>query len=276
MPYAPIVEPGTRCKLADCDPGETQRLEKNEARSRTEELAAEIEELQELMYAIKDTALLLVLQGMDTSGKDGAINRILSYINVQSCRTVAFKVPTADELSHDFLWRIHRHAPEVGGVTIFNRSHYEDVVVVRVHRLVPKEVWCERYERINEFEELLAESRTIVLKFFLHISEKEQEERLLAREQDPAKAWKLSANDWKERRLWEQYQEAYQDAVSKCSPRGAPWRIVPANHKWYRDLAVAEAIRDVLKPRKEGWLNQLEEMGKRARAEIEAFRKLQP
>ncbi|HTQ08650.1 MAG TPA: PPK2 family polyphosphate kinase, partial [Fimbriimonadaceae bacterium] len=240
--------------------------------ARLAKLAEEIEELQELMYAAKQTALLCVFQGRDTAGKDGAINRVLSYVNVQSTRVSYFKVPTAEEAAHDFLWRIHRQTPGVGGITMFNRSHYEDVIVVRVHKLVAKDVWKDRYDEINRFERLLTDSNTSILKFYLHISKDEQKERLLAREEDPTKAWKLSVGDWKERELWDDYTEAYEDALTKCSTKVAPWRIVPANHKWFRDLAIAEAIRDTLKPFRKQWMAHLESIGKAAKSELEAYR----
>jgi len=272
MAYAWIVEPGSKVKLDDYNPDHHDGLEKVDGQARLAKLAEEIEELQELMYAAKQTALLCVFQGRDTAGKDGAINRVLSYVNVQSTRVCYFKVPTAEEASHDFLWRIHRQTPGVGGITMFNRSHYEDVIVVRVHDLAPKEVWKERYDEINRFEQMLADSNTAILKFYLHISKDEQEERLRAREKDPTKAWKLSVGDWKERELWDEYTEAYEDALTKCSTRTAPWRIVPANHKWFRDLAVAEAIRDALKPYHKQWMEHLEEIGKKAKAELLAYR----
>jgi PPK2 family polyphosphate:nucleotide phosphotransferase len=272
MPFSHVVEPGSPVKLKSFDPDETKGLEKEGAKKKTDKLAEEIEQLQELMYAARDMALLLVFQGMDTSGKDGAINRVLKYVNVQSCRVVPFKVPSTEELAHDFLWRIHREAPETGGITLFNRSHYEDVLVVRVHELAPKEIWQERFDQINAFEKHLVDNKTTILKFFLHISKEEQEQRLLEREKDPTKAWKLSAGDWKERELWDHYQAAYEDAISKCSTKYAPWRIVPANHKWFRDLAIAEAIADTLRPFRKQWMKDLEEMGKKAMAEIEEYR----
>jgi len=272
MAYAWRVDPGSKVKLADFDPDHNAGLDKEQGKKRLADLAEEISELQELLYAARQHALLCVFQGRDTAGKDGAINKVLSYTNVQGCRVNYFKVPTPEELAHDFLWRVHRETPGRGGITLFNRSHYEDVVVVRVHDLAPKEVWKGRFDEINTFEALLTRSDTIVLKFYLHISKQEQEERLLAREKDPEKAWKLSVGDWKERDLWDQYTEAYEDALSKCSTEAAPWRIVAANHKWFRDLAVAEAIRDALKPHHKGWMTHLEEVGKKAKSELEAYR----
>ncbi len=272
MPHAWIVDPDSSVKLDDYDPDHHDGLDKEEAQTKLAHIAAEIEELQELMYAAKQTALLCVFQGRDTAGKDGAINRVLSYTNVQGCRVNYFKVPTLDEAAHDFLWRVHRETPGVGEIALFNRSHYEDVIVVRVHALAPKPVWKERYDEINRFEQLLCRSNTVIVKFYLHISKKEQEERLLAREQDDTKAWKLSVGDWKERELWDDYTEAYEDALKKCSTNVAPWRIVAANHKWFRDLAVAEAIRDALKPYRKGWMGHLEQVGKVAKSQLLAYR----
>lgn len=272
MPYAWTVKPGTKVDLDDYNPGHHGGLAKDEAHARLEKLAKEIAELQELMVAVRSTSLLVVLQARDTGGKDGAINRVLDYTNVQSVRVAAFKAPTPEELGHDFLWRIHRQTPEKGGIALFNRSHYEDVIAVRVHDLVPKKVWKARYEAINAFERLLVDADTLVVKLYLHISKEEQERRLLAREADPTKAWKLNVGDWKERELWDETQKAYEDALSKCSTDDAPWQIVPADHKWFRDLAVAEAIRDVLKPNRKVWQAELTKIGETAKAELEAYR----
>jgi PPK2 family polyphosphate:nucleotide phosphotransferase len=184
---------------------------------------------------------------------------------------VGFKAPTPQEAAHDFLWRVHQAAPAKGLLTIFNRSHYEDVLVGRVHELVPPEVWKRRYEQINQFESLLTACNTIVVKFYLHISKGEQEERLLARENDKDKAWKLSPTDWIERRYWDDYMAAYEDALSKCSTHAAPWYIVPANHKWFRNLAIAQTLVDTLRPHEQEWRAALEERG---RAALEALGKL--
>jgi PPK2 family polyphosphate:nucleotide phosphotransferase len=273
MSYAIQVEPGSKVDLSKLDPDHHAGLEKDEGRKLTEKLANEISELQTLMYAAKETSLLCVFQAMDTGGKDGAINKALSYLNVQSCRATYFKVPTPDEVAHDFLWRIHAQVPGRGGITLFNRSHYEDVLVVRVHELVPQKEWQRRFGQINEFERLLTSNETIILKFYLHISKEEQAERLQAREDDPLKSWKLSVQDWKEREFWDDYMRAYEDALSKCSTPHAPWLIVPANHKWYRDLAIAEAIAGALRPFRKRWTSDLEKAGKKALAEIDAYRK---
>lgn len=273
MKYSHRVKPGERVRLDDIETAETSGLSKEDAREKADLLGREMGELQELLFAAGDTALLIVLQGRDTSGKDGAIRSILNYTNVQSCRVAPFKVPTAEELSHDFLWRVHRQTPGKGGVVIFNRSHYEDVLVVRVHELVPEKVWRRRYEQINDFERLLTESGTVVLKFFLHIGKKEQEQRLLEREQEAVKAWKLSVDDWKERELWGDYTQAYEEALERCSTESAPWHIVCADHKWHRDLAIAECIVEALKPMKARWMESLEELGKVRRQELADYRK---
>ena len=228
--------------------------------------------MQALLYAASQNSLLIVLQGMDTSGKDGTVSSVLESVNPLGCRVWPFKTPTALELSHDFLWRVHDKVPERGMMTVFNRSHYEDVLIARVKELVPKSVWSKRYDQINEFEELLTESGTIILKFFLHISKEEQEERLLKREVDPEKAWKLSAGDWVERQYWDQYQAAYEAALTKCSTKAAPWTIVPADNKWYRDIAVAQWLVDTMEPYREGWLSSLEALGRTQLAEIELLR----
>lgn len=249
-----------------------ESVDKDQALAKTDELGRELSELQELLFYAGKQALLIVLQGMDTSGKDGTIRHLLNYSNVQSTRVAPFKVPTPSELSHDFLWRVHEQAPGKGSITVFNRSHYEDVLVVRVHDLAPKVVWRGRYEHINAFERLVADSGTLVLKFFLHISKDEQEQRLLEREQEVEKAWKLSVGDWKEREFWSDYQAAYEDAIGKCSSPDAPWFIVPANQKWYRNLAVTEAVVEALRPHRKGWLEALDGVGKKAKAELAAFR----
>lgn len=272
MAYAIKVKLGEKLNLSKVDSKQDGGLTKEQGQAKTAELAAKIADLEELMFATRKNSLLLVFQGRDTAGKDGAINRVISYVNVQSCRVSGFKVPTEEELAHDFLWRIHKETPGRGGISIFNRSHYEDVLVVRVHDIVPKEVWSARFDRINEFEKLLTDSGTIVLKFYLHISKEEQEERLLAREKDESKFWKLSAGDWKERELWDKYTVAYEDALSKCSPETAPWLIVPADRKWYRDLAVAEAVYSALEPHRERWSAALSEIGAKAKAELAAMR----
>jgi PPK2 family polyphosphate:nucleotide phosphotransferase len=241
------VEPGSKVKLEDIDPGFKDHHESH--KEAAEEIAQDqtkLRQLQELIYADGRCSLLLCLQGMDAGGKDGTINHILGAMNPQGCRVAAFKEPSAEELAHDFLWRIHRTTPARGEVVIFNRSHYEDVVVVRVHDLVPKAVWSRRYDRINAFEKGLLENRTHILKFYLHISKKEQLKRFEQRLDDPAKQWKISEADYKERKFWPDYMAAYEDALSRCSTEHAPWFVIPADHKWFRNLAVARIVVEYL------------------------------
>lgn len=272
MPFTHRVPPGSHVDLKDHDAGHTAGLDKAAGHARFTELNAELDALQEEMYAAGRNSVLMILQGMDTSGKDGAIRSVMANLNPQGCRVESFKVPTQHELAHDFLWRVHRVTPELGIFGVFNRSHYEDVLVARVHDLVPRHVWERRYEQINAFESLLAANGTIVLKFFLHISKKEQEERLVAREQEIGKAWKLSAGDWREREHWDAYQAAYQDALSRCSTDAAPWFVVPANKKWFRNLAITETLVETLRPFRPSWKQALEEMSRARLAELAAYR----
>lgn len=272
MSYAHKITGTKPVKLRDFDPEFDAGLNKEAGEAKLEKLSAELTRLQELLYAAGQHSVLIVLQGRDTSGKDGTIKTVMGPLNSLGCQVASFKVPTAEELAHDFLWRIHQQTPGKGEITVFNRSHYEDVLVVRVHKIVPDKVWRSRYVHINDFEKLLAESNTIVLKFYLHISKQEQEQRLLEREQDSTKYWKLSAGDWKERQYWNAYTAAYEDALNQCSTPHAPWFIVPANKKWFRNLAVAEAVVNALKPYEKQWMKSLEEIGQKSKAEIEAFR----
>ena len=272
MPYAFKIAPDSKVKLKDYDPQHNAGLDKQQGQKQFAQLNAELDVLQEELYAAAKHSVLMILQGMDTSGKDGAIRNVLLNVNPQGCRVESFKVPTEDELAHDFLWRVHRVAPRKGMLTVFNRSHYEDVLVVRVHELAPKQVWKARYDQINNFERLLAGSGTIILKFFLHISKDAQEQRLLAREQEIEKAWKLSAGDWRERAYWDEYQKAYEDVLSRCSSDVAPWYIVPADRKWYRNLAISEALVSALKGYQDEWRATLREMSERGRAELAALR----
>ena len=246
---------------------------KAKANARLEALGEELFELQDAMFGAKLNSVLVVLQGRDGGGKDGTIKNVVGYLNPRGVHVVSFGVPTELERQHDFLWRVHGHAPRLGAFSIFNRSHYEDVLVVRVHNLVPEKVWKERYGHIADFEELLAEHGTIVLKYFLHITKDEQEKRLLAREKDPRVAWKLNPTDWKERDYWDDYTEAYETAISRTAAKHAPWTVVPANAKWYRNLVVAESIVDALKGKKKAWESTLQEMGRKGREEIEKYRK---
>ena len=266
--FVHVVTPGTEVDLAAISPAPPDGVAKHEAAEAFDALAEELGELQELMFAANRHSLLIVLQGMDTSGKDGAIRHVLKDVNPAGCRVASFKQPTALDLAHDFLWRIHREAPERGQMVVFNRSHYEDVVVVRVKRLDPPEVWGARYDRINEFERLLTDAGTVVLKFFLHISPEEQAERLTAREKDVEKAWKLNAGDWVERRAWAAYMAAYEDAIARCSTETAPWHVVPADKKWFRNLAIVTTVVEALRPLKAGWLEILAARGEAELAEI--------
>jgi PPK2 family polyphosphate:nucleotide phosphotransferase len=273
MTYAHRLDGTRRIKLADFDPADDAGLKRTEAEKKTDKLIEELIELQELLYAARRQSLLIILQGRDTSGKDGVISHITGPLNSQSCSVASFKVPSEEELAHDFLWRIHKRTPQSGEIKIFNRSHYEDVLIVRVHNLVPRKIWRQRYKHINAFEQSLTDSSTIILKFYLHISKEEQEERLLAREKDATKSWKLSVGDWKEREYWDDYTAAYEAVLNKCSSRQAPWFIVPADKKWFRNLAVAEAIRDALAPFRTEWLDELEALGKKKKSEIEEYRR---
>jgi PPK2 family polyphosphate:nucleotide phosphotransferase len=266
------VVPGERVHLEKYDPADTRGLTKEEGRAILQELDRELAELQELLYAAGQHRVLLILQGMDTSGKDGTIKRVLKEVNPAGCHIMSFKSPTPTELAHDFLWRVHAKVPELGQLGVFNRSHYEDVLIVRVHKLVPDEVWRARYSQINHFERLLTETGTILIKCFLHISKAEQEERLLAREQDVTKAWKLSPGDWAERRLWDDYTAAYEDALRECSTSRAPWEIIPADKKWFRNIAVAQLLVEAMRPYRDGWLKHLDALGKEQVAALKAMR----
>ena len=274
MQLAWKVEEGSQVKLKDYDPDYIdEHTDPAMARAELEILGAELSELQELLAAAQHHSLLVVLQGMDASGKADTIFQVLSQVNPQGCEVLAFKAPTLRELAHDFLWRVHRGAPGRGVIGIFNRSHYEDVLIVRVHNLVPEKAWSQYYEAINDFEELLSQNDTIIVKFFLHISNEEQERRLLARQKDKTDAWKLSAADWAERTYWDDYQAAYEDALSKCSTDEAPWYIVPANQKWSRNLLVARTLVHTLRPYKDQWLDKLVVRGKQELARIEQMQK---
>jgi len=244
----PIQVPsGEKIRLKDFDPDYSGKFaDKGETKAENKKNIARLAELQEVMYAEGRHALLIILQALDAGGKDGTIKKVMSGVNPQGCRITSFKVPTPEELSHDFLWRIHQHVPPRGYIGIFNRSHYEDVLVVRVHNLVPKAVWRERYEHINNFEKLLADNGVTILKFFLHISKDEQKQRLQERLEDKSKNWKFNPGDLKERALWNDYMAAYEDAINKCNTPWAPWHIVPANKKWYRNLAISERLIEAL------------------------------
>ena len=263
---------GRKLRLDDISAEPPKGMTKEKAQKRFVSLAEEMFKLQDAMFGAKLHGVLVVLQGRDGAGKDGAIKHVVGQLNPRGVAVTSFGVPTLEERQHDFLWRVHRHAPRLGEFSIFNRSHYEDVLVVRVHDLVPKKLWKARYDHIADFEEMLAEHGTIVLKYFLHITREEQEQRLLDREKDPETAWKLNPNDWKERDHWDEYTEAYEEAISRTAAPHAPWTIVPANAKWYRNLVIAESIAAALSERRKDWRKKLEEMGRAGRAELEAYR----
>jgi PPK2 family polyphosphate:nucleotide phosphotransferase len=239
-----IVEPGTRVKLNEIDPSYKGKYESEaQALPAVSALLQTIDTLHYVMHAEKKNSLLIVLQGMDAGGKDGVVRRIVTGVNPAGCRVIGFKQPTAEELKHDFLWRVHQHVPGKGEVVIFNRSHYEDVLVVRVHQLAPAHVYSKRYDTINNFEQLLMqENDTMVLKFLLHISKEEQLMRFKHRLEDPTRRWKVSESDYKEREYWDDYIKAFEDMLHRTSTRHAPWFVIPSNHKWFRDLAVSQII----------------------------------
>jgi PPK2 family polyphosphate:nucleotide phosphotransferase len=272
MSEAHLVPPTAPFRLSEIATSADGGMDKEAGRARLAELQAELAELQEELYAAGTHSLLVILQGMDTSGKDGTIRGVLGAADPVGCRVESFKVPTEEELAHDFLWRVHRVVPRRGLITVFNRSHYEDVVVVRVLDLAPEEVWRPRFEQICHFESLLSASGTIILKFFLHISHDEQEERLLAREANPTKAWKLSAGDWRDRERWDDYQRAYEEAIERTSTAEAPWYVVPADRKWFRNVAVAEVLVRTLRAHQPAWRVRLERMSEAGRAEVQAYR----
>jgi PPK2 family polyphosphate:nucleotide phosphotransferase len=272
MAYAHKIAPGASVNLSNYDAAANGGMSKQEGVAKLAELSKQLDVLQEQLYAAGTHSVLIVLQGMDTSGKDGAIRSVFDAVDPQGCRVESFKVPTEEELAHDFLWRVHRVTPRKGMIGVFNRSHYEDVLVVRVHGLVPEPVWRARYEQINNFERLLADNSTIIRKFYLHISKGEQEQRLREREEDITKAWKLSAGDWRERQRWDEYTRAYEDALAKCSTDAAPWYVVPADRKWFRNLAIAETLIETLRPYQDDWSAALQKMSSERLAELAAYR----
>jgi PPK2 family polyphosphate:nucleotide phosphotransferase len=238
-----LLKPGTKVDLKHYDPDDTGHYKSsNDADDEIKSVLDELNKLQYLLYAQNKHALLVVLQGMDTSGKDGTIRKVMGGLSPLGVQVKAFKAPHEEELAHDYLWRVHQAVPRRGYVGIFNRSHYEDVLVVRVHNLVPAHVWKKRFEQINQFERILVENDVVVLKFFLHISKKEQKRRLEDRLNDPTRYWKFSLKDVEERKYWSDYRKAYEDALTKCNTEWAPWHIVPADHKWYRNLVVAKVM----------------------------------
>jgi PPK2 family polyphosphate:nucleotide phosphotransferase len=241
------VAPKRKLNLKDYDPDECGDYRKNDqgkdqAKGKTADLITQLDGLQERLYATGNRALLIVLQGMDTSGKDGTIKHVMSGVNPQGCRVATFKTPSNSELAHDFLWRVHHEAPPKGHIGIFNRSHYEDVLITRVHGWVSDKVATQRVDQIKEFEDLLYENGTTILKFFLHISKDEQKKRLRERIKDPEKRWKFNEGDLEERKLWKDYMRVFEDVLAATSTDHAPWYIVPSNRKWYRNLVVAAII----------------------------------
>jgi PPK2 family polyphosphate:nucleotide phosphotransferase len=243
MPKPRTFAPGRRISLDDIDPADTGKVTSKDSAAKQEANWLErLFDLQAKLSAESQQALLIVLQGLDAAGKDGTIRHVFAGVNPQACQVHGFKVPTPIEVAHDYLWRIHNACPPRGVIGIFNRSHYEDVLAVRVEKLVPEKVWSRRYEQINEFERMLTESGTRVLKFYLHISKKEQRARIMERLQDPSRNWKFSESDLDTRAKWKPYREAYDDALTFCNTKWAPWHVVPADHKWFRNLVIAETV----------------------------------
>ena len=236
------AEPGAKFRLEKFAPDDTYGVSKNHAEKAFPGHVEKLATLHDLLYAEHKRSLLIVLQGMDAAGKDGTIKHVMSGVNPQGCSVTSFKQPSARELDHDFLWRIHAAVPEKGNIGIFNRSQYEDVLIARVHNLVPRQVWKTRYSEINAFEKILTDNNVCILKFFLHMSSAEQEKRFRERLSDPRKNWKASAADFTERKFWDHYQAAYQDVISKCSTKEAPWYVIPSDHKWFRNFAVGEVV----------------------------------
>ena len=239
-----MVEPGTKVHLNKFETADTLGHKKDT--NALERNVRRLAELQHLLYADKHHALLIVLQALDAGGKDGTIRHVMSGANPQGCMVTSFKQPTPEEMDHDFLWRVHKAVPPRGYIGIFNRSHYEDVLIVRVHNLVPKNVWSKRYDEINSFEKMLTENDVVILKFFLHISKDEQLRRFQSRLSDASKKWKLSLPDFKEREHWDGYVAAYEDALTKCSTKHAPWYVIPSDHKWFRNFAISSIVNQTM------------------------------
>lgn len=259
---------GGKVSLAKIDTRAHGGLTKEESDARLAQVTSRLRELQELLYGAQQHSVLIVLQATDTGGKDGTIEHVMSGVNPQGCRVVSFKKPTEEDLLHDFLWRVHPHTPARGMMAIFNRSHYEDVLITRVHKMITPQVWRARYQHINAFEQMLVDANTIILKFFLHISREEQLSRLMDRENERDKRWKINAGDYTERELWDDYRRAFEDALEHCATKEAPWYVIPADRKWFRNLAVAEAIVEALEPHKSGWKRELLARGERAYGEL--------
>src|ERR687893_1652602 len=269
MSYALRCEGSQAVDLAAVDTRGDGGITKEAGKAELDALTKELGQLQELLFAAGTDALLIVLQGMDTSGKDGTIRAVLNEMSPSGVHVWSFKVPTAEERAHDFLWRHHLQTPALSTVAVFNRSYYEAVLVELVKGIISPEVAVSRYPHINDFELLLDQSRTFVVKFFLHISEETQEERLLARQEEVEKWWKLSLADWRERQRWDDYMAAYQAAINATATAWAPWYVVPSDRKWYRNLAVARALAEVLRPHRDDWLASLRERGEKELAELQ-------
>lgn len=255
----------------ECDPPhEVDRLSIDQ---KTDKLGEELAELQDLMWGARTRSVMIVLQGRDTAGKDGAIKKVVGFLNPRGVGVTSFGVPSTVEREHDYLWRVHEVAPRKGEVAVYNRSHYEDVLVVRVHNLVPEKRWQKRYRHIRDWEQLLVDEGTIVVKYFLHISKEEQKKRLLEREADPTKAWKLNRGDWEERELWKEYTAAYEDALGKTASRQAPWIVVPANAKWYRNYLVTKGLVEALRPYRDEFEATLDERAVEKKAQLEEYKR---
>jgi PPK2 family polyphosphate:nucleotide phosphotransferase len=241
-----IVKPGSKVDLGSRKPDETFGYRKEQAALKVAADVDRLAALQERLWAEHKRRVLIVLQAMDAGGKDGVVKHVMTGFHPLGCRVVGFGVPSEVELAHDYLWRVHQVVPGNGEIVVFNRSHYEDVLVVRVHDLVPKARWSKRYDQINAFEELLAAEGTTILKFMLHISADEQLERFRARYEDPTKRWKFKLGDLEERKRWDEYMAAYEEALERCSTDAAPWFVIPSDRKWFRDLAIADIVADTL------------------------------
>jgi PPK2 family polyphosphate:nucleotide phosphotransferase len=261
-----------KVRLASIPEAPPDGVTKHHAKKRFEALNEELFELQDLLWGARTHSVLMILQGRDAAGKDGSVKHVVGAFNPRGVMVTSFGVPTAEERAHDFLWRVHRRTPGSGEIGIFNRSQYEDVLVVRVKGLAPAPVWKERYELINAFERTLVAGNCILLKFFLHITRDEQEKRLLAREDDLAGAWKLNLEDWRDRERWDDYTEAYEDAIGRCASKEAPWIVVPADAKWFRNLVIAEALAAALRPYGKEWRKKLDSEGKLRRRDLQTWR----
>jgi PPK2 family polyphosphate:nucleotide phosphotransferase len=267
------IAPESTVHLADYPTDAKGGLDKDTGQQQMAPLLAELEELQYLMWGAQTHALLVVIQGRDGAGKDSVINHVLSAIDPQGLKITGFKVPSAEEAAHDFLWRVHAAAPGRGIVGVYNRSHYEQVLVVKVHALAPSEQIEAAYGLINDYERLLTSTNTLVVKCYLHLSKDEQKQRLLDREKDVSKAWKLNPGDWDERRYWDDYTAAYEAALTRCNPPSAPWYVVPADHKWAAHLAIAQVLTDTLRPYKQGWLDNLTTLQQKMLGELAKVKK---